>query len=218
MLNLDFKQRVVINTNQMDWVASPAGGVLRKPLERAGEESGHVTSVVRYEKGASFQRHFHPHGEEIFVLDGVFSDEQGNYGKGSYIRNPPGSSHTPFSQEGCTILVKLDQFFDDDSEQVIIDTNVEPWLPSVAGIEVMPLHCYDNEHVALVKWPAGHVFASHQHVGGEEMFILSGCFRDEIGCYPVNTWLRNPHLSKHKPFVEQETITWVKTGHLWPRV
>ena len=216
MLNLDFKQRVVINTDVMGWVTSPAGGVLRKPLERAGEESGHVTSVVRYEKGASFQRHFHPQGEEIFVLDGMFSDELGDYGKGSYIRNPPGSSHAPFSREGCTILVKLDQFADDDSEQIVIDTNAQLWLPSIAGIQVMPLHCHDEEHVALVKWSPGHIFANHRHLGGEEMFILSGCFRDELGYYPASTWLRNPHLSVHKPFVKEETVTWVKTGHLWP--
>ncbi len=215
MLNLDFKKRVVIDTNEMDWIASPAGGVLRKPLERAGQESGHATSVVRYEKGASFQRHFHPKGEEIFVLDGTFSDETGDYGKGSYIRNPPGSSHVPFSQEGCTILVKLDQFADDDNAQFVIDTTTEQWLPGIADLQVMPLHCHNDEHVALVKWPADHIFASHRHIGGEEIFVLSGCFQDEFGSYPSNTWLRNPHLSEHKPFVKETTVTWVKTGHLW---
>ncbi len=216
MLNLDFTQRVVINTNEMSWTASPAGGVLRKPLERADEESGHATSIVRYEKGASFQRHTHPLGEEIFVLEGVFSDETGDYGKGCYIRNPPGSSHVPFSKEGCTILVKLDQFAEDDTKQVVVDTTIEPWLLSVADLQVMPLHCHNNEHVALVKWPANHNFATHRHIGGEEMFVLSGCFRDEFDSYPTHTWLRNPHLSEHKPFVEETTITWVKTGHLLP--
>ena len=46
MLNLDFKQRVMIDTDSMDWVASPASGVWRKPLAREEAERGHATSVV----------------------------------------------------------------------------------------------------------------------------------------------------------------------------
>jgi anti-sigma factor ChrR (cupin superfamily) len=43
------------------------------------------------------------------VLEGTFSDEQGDYPAGSYVRNPVGSRHAPFSREGCTIFVKLHQ-------------------------------------------------------------------------------------------------------------
>ncbi|MEB3214064.1 MAG: cupin domain-containing protein, partial [Leptolyngbyaceae bacterium] len=50
--------------------------------------------------------HRHWGGEEIFVLDGVFEDEQGRYPKGTWLRNPPGSVHSPFSTEGCVIYVK----------------------------------------------------------------------------------------------------------------
>lgn len=77
MLNMNFAQRVVIDTESMPWVASPAKGVWRKPLEREDVESGHTTSVVRYDAGSHFSTHPHPMGEEIFVLEGVFSDEQG---------------------------------------------------------------------------------------------------------------------------------------------
>ncbi|TMP76706.1 cupin, partial [Pseudoalteromonas ruthenica] len=65
-----------------------------------GAEFGHATSIVRYAPGAVFSEHSHPLGEEILVLDGIFSDEQGDYPAGSYIRNPPGSKHTPFSDTG----------------------------------------------------------------------------------------------------------------------
>jgi len=44
------------------------------------------------------------------VLEGVFSDEHGDYGAGMYVRNPVGSKHTPFSKDGCAILVKLWQY------------------------------------------------------------------------------------------------------------
>ena len=82
------------------------------------------------------------------------------------------------------------------------------------GLEVMPLHEHIHEHTALVKWPKGEIFKPHSHFGGEEVFVVSGTFSDEHGQYPEGTWLRSPHLSKHHPYVEEETIIWVKTGHL----
>lgn len=214
MLNMNFAERIVINTESMSWLASPAQGVWRKPLEREEAESGHTTSIVRYEAGSQFKTHPHPMGEEILVLDGVFSDQYGDYPAGTYIRNPPGSSHAPFSKQGCTILVKLNQFDTRDSATVRIDTSKQQWLAGQGGLEVMPLHNFEHEHVALVKWPVGERFQPHKHFGGEEIFVLSGEFRDEHGHYPQGSWIRSPHMSEHFPFVEQQTIIWVKTGHL----
>lgn len=53
-----------------------------------------------------FQPHAHRGGEEILVLAGVFEDEFGRYPAGSWLRNPPGSVHRPWSEAGCTIWVK----------------------------------------------------------------------------------------------------------------
>lgn len=214
MLNMDFSKRIVIDTAQQEWIASPSKGVWRKPLEREAEESGHTTSVVKYEPNSQFSTHPHPQGEEILVLEGVFSDEYGDYPAGTYLRNPPGSQHAPFSKEGCVILVKLNQFESEDLETVRINTNQASWQSGVGGLQVMPLHNFEHEHVALVKWPKGEKFQPHRHFGGEEIFVLSGEFRDELGTYPALSWIRSPHMSEHFPFVEQETIIWVKTGHL----
>ncbi len=214
MLNMDMTQRVVINTNELDWQASPAAGVLRKPLAREAAEHGHATSIVQYEPGSSFKTHQHPFGEEILVLDGVFSDESGDYHQGNYFRNPPGSSHAPSSASGCLLLVKLHQFQAEDTTHVCIDTKTAEWLPGQGGLQVIPLHQFGTESVALVKWPAQERFKPHTHVGGEEIFVLKGEFRDEHGHYPAGTWIRSPHMSKHHPYVEYETIIWVKTGHL----
>lgn len=214
MLNMNFAERIVIETESISWLASPAQGVWRKPLEREDAESGHTTSIVRYEAGSQFKTHSHPMGEEILVIDGVFSDQYGDYPAGTYIRNPPGSSHAPFSKQGCTILVKLNQFDARDSATVRINTSKQQWLAGQGGLEVMPLHNFEHEHVALVKWPVGERFQPHKHFGGEEIFVLSGEFRDEHGHYPQGSWIRSPHMSEHFPFVEQETIIWVKTGHL----
>ena len=118
---MDFNQRVVINTAQRDWVASPMPGVMRKPLAREDAERGHATSIVRYEPGARFSAHDHPLGEEILVLEGVFSDETGDYPAGTYFRNPQGFRHAPFSTEGCVLLVKLHQFQADDMQHTLPD-------------------------------------------------------------------------------------------------
>ena len=212
--NLDFSQTVVINSEDQDWLDSPAAGVKRIPLERESAESGHVTSIVKYEPGSEFTSHLHPGGEEIYVLEGVFSDENGDYPAGSYLRNPAGSSHAPFSKEGCTLFVKLNQFKEGDDTLVALNTNEQPWLQGQGGLTVKPLHQYEGESVALVHWPAGERFAPHKHWGGEEILVLKGVFKDEHGSYPKGTWIRSPHLSEHFPYVDEETIILVKVGHL----
>jgi anti-sigma factor ChrR (cupin superfamily) len=213
-LNMDFRQRVVVDTERRDWIASPSRQVWRKPLEREAAEHGRTTSIVRFEAGSSFPRHEHPRGEEILVLEGVFSDEHGDYGPGTYLRNPPGSAHSPFSRDGCALFVKLDQFDREDIRPVRIDTRTARWLPGQGNLEVLPLHDFGGEHVALVRWPAGERFQPHTHFGGEEILVLSGEFRDEFGSYPTGTWTRNPHMSRHCPFVDDLTVIWVKVGHL----
>jgi anti-sigma factor ChrR (cupin superfamily) len=214
MLNMDFSQRVVINTLQQEWVASPRPGVWRKPLAREDAERGHATSIVRYEAGASFSVHDHPLGEEILVLEGTFSDETGDYHAGTYFRNPEGFRHAPCSKPGCVILVKLHQFQPGDSHHVCIDTGAAQWLPGNGKLEVLSLHEFNGESVALVRWPAGEQFQAHVHPGGEEIYVISGELIDELGRYPAGTWLRNPPMSRHRPQVDEDTLIWVKAGHL----
>ena len=158
MINMDFNKRVVVNSNDQDWVASPKPGVWRKPLAREDAERGHATSVVHYDLGAKFSEHGHPLGEEILVLSGTFSDETGNYGEGTYFRNPEGFSHSPFSEQGCEILVKLHQFASGDESHVCIDTNKANWSPGQGNLKVLSLHQFEGESVALVHWPKGEQF------------------------------------------------------------
>lgn len=91
-LNEDYNQRVVINHHDLDWVVSPQAGIERRMLDRIGDEVAKATSIVRYLPGSTFKSHKHEHGEEILVLEGVFSDETGDYPAGTYMMNPPGSS------------------------------------------------------------------------------------------------------------------------------
>ena len=110
MINADFSRQVTLLPDQMEWEASPAKGVERIKLDRMGEESGHATSLVRFAPESYFPEHTHTGGEEFLVLEGVFSDETGDYPAGSYVRNPIGTRHKPHTKEGCTIFVKLCQF------------------------------------------------------------------------------------------------------------
>jgi anti-sigma factor ChrR (cupin superfamily) len=215
-LNDDFAQRVVSHAANAEWSPSPLPGVERRMLDRVGAEVARATSLVRYLPGSRFARHVHGGGEEILVLEGVFSDEQGDYPAGSYLRNPPGSSHAPFSREGCVLFVKLWQFAAQDLKPVRIDTRIEPWRQGlVPGLSVMPLHEYDGVSTALVRWAPDTRFNQHAHPGGEEILVLQGLFRDEAGDYPALSWLRSPRRSQHAPFTGTEgALIYVKVGHL----
>ena len=213
-LNMDFEKPVCVLPEDYEWTASPANGVSRVPLERLSAESGHKTSFVRFRPGSYFPAHQHPLGEEIYVLDGVFSDQFGDYPAGSYLRNPPGSGHQPFTREGCTLFVKLDQFDSGDKEKVVLRPEEQQWRPGIGGLQVAPLHSYGTKSTALVFWPANEVFQRHVHWGGEEIVVLKGEFTDEYGQYPEGSWIRSPHLSEHFPRVKEETLILVKVGHL----
>jgi anti-sigma factor ChrR (cupin superfamily) len=214
MLNMDFTQRVVIDTQLQDWVASPRAGVWRKPLAREEAERGHATSVVRYDPGASFSSHDHPLGEEILVLEGTFSDETGDYKAGTYFRNPEGFRHAPFSEEGCVILVKLHQFAKDDDGHVCINTRQGGWQSAEGNLQVLPLHEFGSESVVLAHLLAGLQIPTHEHVGGEELYVISGEIIDEYGRFGPGNWIRSPNGSQHTPFVEVDTLVWAKAGHL----
>ena len=106
-MNGDLSRRVTIDTATMSWQSSPSPAVWRKRLHLVGDtESGQVTSIVRFAANARFSAHGHPGGEEILVLEGKFEDEHGSYPAGTWLRNPSGSVHTPFSKLGALIYVK----------------------------------------------------------------------------------------------------------------
>ena len=126
-IHSDYSKRVVINHHDLPWVQSPESGIERRMLDRLGDEVAKATSIVRYQPGSKFQTHTHEFGEEILVMNGAFSDESGDYPAGTYIMNPPGSSHAPFSESGCTLFVKLRHLGPDQIDREIIDTTKAPW-------------------------------------------------------------------------------------------
>ena len=215
LLNADVTQRCILNSHELPWLPSPSPLVHRRLLAREGGEVARATSVVRYDAGARFDLHTHALGEEILVLEGTFSDESGDYGTGTYIKNPPGSAHAPFSEGGCTLFVKLRHMDPHDLARVVVPTRQAQWRQGmVSGLTVLPLSEFGTSHTAMVQWVPGTYFNPHRHYGGEEIFVVEGVFSDEHGDYPQGSWLRSPHLSQHQPFSREGCRILVKTGHL----
>lgn len=215
-LHADLGQRVVVQSNDLPWSASPLPGVDRRLLDRDGEEVARATSIVRYAPGSAFSAHTHGGGEEYLVLDGVFTDEHGDFGPGMYVRNPPGSSHTPSSAAGCTIFVKLRQMDPADQAQIEIDTAGDDAWQSCPqpGISILPLHRFENETVRMVRFEPGTELDHHDHPGGEEILVLQGSFTDEHGHYQQGSWIRNPAGSGHTARSNDGCLLYIKTGHL----
>ncbi len=69
------------------------------------EDSGGSAALLRYAPGARVPAHEHTGYEHIFVLSGYQRDELGEYRAGTTIVNAPGSRHSIWAPEGCTVLV-----------------------------------------------------------------------------------------------------------------
>lgn len=213
-VNADFEKRTLVRFDENEWVASPMPGVERKMLDRIGEEVARATTIVRFAPGSAFSAHTHDGGEEYLVLDGTFQDEDGDFPVGSYIRNPPTSSHTPAARDGATILVKLHQFDPDDRELVQIDSRSANWSVSKDGVETLVLHNDAREKVVMERWAPG---ATHEldATGGLEVFLVEGSIietGDELGRWD---WLRLPVGSAFRATAgEAGARVWIKTGHL----
>jgi anti-sigma factor ChrR (cupin superfamily) len=218
-LNADFSQRAVVHAAHLPWVASPMAGVERRMLDRIGDEVARATSIVRYAPHSHFSTHIHGGGEEFFVIEGVFQDQHGDYPVGSYVRNPPTSSHTPGSELGCVIFVKLWQFAPDDRTHVNIDTTRKPFqrVDDRAGVEVMPLYRDSREEVRLEQWaPNADVVLVAQ--GGIEILLLDGDFADAGEKFSPQSWLRLPPGATLRARAgPQGCKVWIKTGHLLSR-
>jgi anti-sigma factor ChrR (cupin superfamily) len=202
-INGDLSVRAAADTTAMVWTPSPSGTVWRKRVHLVGApESGQVTSIVRYQPQSSFPAHNHPEGEEILVLEGVFSDEHGDWPAGSYLLNPEGFRHAPYSKDGCLLLVKLRQFPGPDRRQVAIDTAKLDWQPGpIPGIELKPLYeqAGYSDTMRLECWQPGTDPGVVSYRQGAELFVLEGAFCDDDGDYGKGSWLRLPEGASHHP-------------------
>lgn len=205
-VNADFNERVVVKYEENSWVASPMAGVERKMLDRIGDEVARATTIVRYAPGSSFSAHTHDGGEEYIVLEGVFQDEHGDFPVGSYVRNPPTSSHAPAAEQGAIIFVKLHQFEPADRKQV--HKAIDP------DVGVQPLFSDDSETVRVEHWEPQSTIEIDAP-DGLEVLVLDGSFaesRDQLGKWD---WLRLPPGARLEAVAGPHGAhVWIKSGHL----
>lgn len=191
LINADFDQLVIEHNTPEKWVESPTKGVTRRMLDRVGGEVARATSLVRYAPLSAFATHTHDLGEEYLVLEGDFLDEEGTHPVGTYVRNPPGSMHSPGSISGCVIFVKLRQFQADDRQYVHKAPKDLNWERShhSEAVEYSPLFEDLNEKVRMERWNAG--YSAHEFLPfGGELLVVSGALtlqtagREE----PLSAW------------------------------
>ena len=213
-LNANFDERAVVHSDSQPWVASPMKGVDRRMLDRIGDEVARATTIVLYAPGSAFLAHTHTGGEEFLVLEGVFQDEHGDFPVGTYVRNPPTSSHTPSSASGATIFVKLWQFDMDDRQQITIDTTTQTPRPVRAGVSEIPLFEDAQERVRIELWEPNVAVTQAGH-NGFEALVVEGSFIEGDEVFAVNSWLRlPPHTPLNAVSGPDGARLWVKSGHL----
>lgn len=215
-LNADFARRAVVHAARIDWAPSPVPGVERRMLDRIGDEVARATTIVRFAPGSAFSPHTHGGGEEYLVLDGVFTDESGDFPAGTYVRNPPTSSHTPSSGPGCMLFVKLWQFDPADRMQLRVDTTGGAYMPDPGrpGVEILPLHADPHEIVQMERWAPG-TRVELDCPGGLELLVVEGSLAEGGEEFTKHSWLRLPVGASLAAVAGAEGARiWVKCGHL----
>lgn len=205
-INADFQKRVSVHYGEQEWQASPMPGVDRKMLDRIGDEVARATTIVRYAPGSHFSSHTHSGGEEFLVLEGVFQDEHGSYPVGTYVRNPIGSTHTPRSDDGCIIFVKLWQFDEEDTRQFSEAFDFTK--------KEQTLHQFDGEQVRFVSLqPGEEISGIVEH--GMEVLVLDGSIAESDEDFTLFSWLRLPHEYTFTIRAGADSAKlWIKSGHL----
>ena len=185
----DLAEPAMVKVEEWEWVDSPQAGVRRVMLDRVGDEVAVATSLVRYAPESRFPDHDHARGEEFIVLEGEFADEHGRYPPGTYVRNPPGTHHAPFSDPGCLIWVKLRQFHPDDLEQKVVALDAE--IPA-SGQNTRQLHAHADEQVAEITAAGGETVELPAAAVVQEVLVLEGqVSHGDVTLSPMS-WLRVP--------------------------
>ncbi|MBI2771095.1 MAG: cupin domain-containing protein [Burkholderiales bacterium] len=207
-LHADRTLPALVHAARLPWLASPQRGVERRMLERVGGEVALATSIVRYAPGSRFPGHVHDLGEEFLVLEGTFSDEHGHYPAGSYVRNPPGSSHHPFSEAGCVIFVKLRQMNPAQSRRVV-------HAGAAPGERL--LYADAHETVRMERLEPGCTIPARRVSGGQELLVVEGSARlagEAPQALQAWSWLRSAGTDQTALESATGALLWIKQGHL----
>lgn len=216
-IHADRRVSVSVDVDALPWIPSPLPGVDRRMLERLGGEVALATTIVRYAPGARFSAHGHDRGEEFFVLAGTFSDDEGDYPAGTYVRNPPGSRHAPFSASGCVLFVKLRQMAVSDADRVRVLPGDRSWRQDASpGVERASLHDPARCPVDLLRLAPGSTLPERETPSGEELLVVEGTVEGPgpLQCLRAWAWRRSAEPRQPALRSPDGALLWVKRGHL----
>jgi len=206
MINVEYDKSISLDEANIKWQYDDVLNCHKKIFSLDEDKE---TSLIKFDKDSNFKNSKRINSVEIFILAGTYSNEFGDFEKGTYLKLPKEDESKITTSNNCEIFKKIN-YSQNTIETSIVDTSSTQWLQGQGNLQVMPL----SDQTALVKWPKDEIFIPHTHWGGEEILVLKGTFIDEHGEYKIGTWIRSPHLSRHHPYVKEETIIFVKTGHL----
>jgi len=85
-----------------EWLHSGSDGFRIRPLMEDGPLR---TWLMQVDPGTSAELHAHAEIEQIYVLEGTFTDQDSTYGPGDLVVRAPGAMHTASSETGALVLL-----------------------------------------------------------------------------------------------------------------
>ncbi|HVS64110.1 MAG TPA: cupin domain-containing protein [Thermoanaerobaculia bacterium] len=220
-IHADLTIPAIVRSNELPWTPSPMRGVDRRMLERDGEEVARATSLVRYAPHSRFSQHVHGGGEELLVLEGAFSDEHGEFPAGSYLRNPVSSSHSPRSEDGCVLFVKLHWMHADDRQVVrarLDEQAAKAWKTieqeHTGSVSLCRLHAFREESTSVCRLEPGSTVEGWAAPDGLELLVLAGACQVERQKLGRHGWARMPAGCAPRIESVDGAFLLLKQGHL----
>ncbi len=211
----NLRGRVAVLPTSLTWHQTEFDGIWFGCFESDNEVQEHpVTMLTRFDPGGFFPPHGHPGGEEILLLQGNFEDEAGLYTPGTYMLNPEGFIHRPYSEAGCLTFVKLRQHGGETRSRVKTNIYESAWqVGIIPQIEFKLLYQQVGypEKVWVERWQPGTSLSNVVETEVKEIFTIDGIWRDELGTYPTGSWLRYPPNCPYNPASETGCLIYVKT-------
>jgi len=90
-----------VRTDDIPWTPM-CTGIDMKVLVR-DDETGLFTGLFRLAPGAVVPDHVHNDVEQTYVLQGTFSDQDGDAHAGDFVWRPKGNRHEAWTRDGCVI-------------------------------------------------------------------------------------------------------------------
>ncbi|MDJ0798813.1 MAG: cupin domain-containing protein [Calothrix sp. MO_167.B12] len=214
-INNNLLTHAAVLPTSLIWYQTTFTGIWFGCFESDHETQDHpVTMLTRFDAGGFFPLHGHPGGEEILVLQGNFADETGVYPPGTYMLNPEGFIHLPYSDEGCLTFVKLRQHGGKTRQRVKTNIYDSPWQSSQnPQIEFTTLYQQMGypEKIWVERWQPGTKLSNVVETEIKEIFVIEGTVTDNNGNYPTGSWLRYPPNYSYNLASETGCLIYVKT-------